>query len=369
MPNDRVVELKLELFEWQSVPYRTIDHRGAVGPTERNGLLRLRTADGLEGHCFLGGNGLDPLLAFRQIDERLRDEVVGMDVSDRQALWERVPRLTGPSASVQPGWAPIDVALWDLEGKRQGMPLVDLLGRRRGRIPAYATYPPVHEHVADLIGDVETLLSEGFVAYKLHPGPLTIEDVRKAATALRDLGDDIALMLDPNARYSLDEAIEVGHILDQTRFRWFEDPLPMGEIEGNLTLAKAIDTPVAISDALTFTPRQMQFFAHRGFDTLRGSSRWLGVTGLREACRIMESNRGNCEIGLGGNPSMNAANLHVMLSVTNCDYYEHWLPAERHQFGVLNQVEPVTGWMTTGDGPGLGLELDEEWLTRHRVSN
>ncbi len=104
---------------------------------------------------------------------------------------------------------------------------------------------------------------------------------------MHNIGDDITLMLDPNARYSLDEAIEVGRILDQTRFRWFEDPLPMGEIEGNLTLAKAIDTPVAISDALTFTPRQMQFFAHRGFDTLRGSSRWLGVTGLREACRIV----------------------------------------------------------------------------------
>ena len=63
----------------------------------------------------------------------------------------------------------------------------------------------------------------------------------------------------------------------------------------------------------------MRFFASRGFTTLRASSRWLGITGLLEASAIMRDYGGNCEFGLGGNPSMIAANLHVMLAVTNCE--------------------------------------------------
>lgn len=362
-----VTDLRVELIEWESVSYTTIDHRGTVDPSERHGLLRLRTSEGLEGHCFLGGIGQSPLIAGRQIEDRLRNVVVGMGVAERTTLWQRLPGLTGHSPSLQPGWAAIDIALWDAAGKAAGAPVCDLLGVERNRVPAYATCPPSHREATRLKEDVAELVAAGFRAYKLHPGPLSTSEVRKAAEALRSLGDDIDLMLDPGNAYSLAQALEIGAILDRLSFRWFEDPLAVGDIEETLQLASAISTPVAVSDSASFTLPLMRFFASRGFSVLRSSSRWLGITGLQEACLVMRDVNGSCEFGLGGNPSMNAANLHVMLAVRNSSYYEHWLPAERHEFGVVAPVRPERGWLLRPTGPGLGLELDEDWLDDHTV--
>lgn len=364
-----VTAVRIELIEWQSVSYTTIDHRGTVDPSEEHGLLRLRTSEGLEGHCFLGGIGQSPLIAGRQIEDRLRDVVVGMAVDKQAGLWRRLPRITGHSPSLLPGWAAIDIALWDVAGKAAGRPVCDLLGMRRSRVPAYSTYPPSHRDAEKLKDDVAELLSIGYPAYKLHPGPLSIAEIIDAVEALRSLGDDVDLMFDPGNRYNLAAALEVGAILDRLGFRWFEDPLAVGEIEENLELGAAISTPVAISDSASFTIPMMQFFASRGFEILRASSRWLGITGLVEAAAVMQRHGGNCEFGLGGNPSMNAANLHVMLAVTNAAYYEHWLPAARHEFGVITPVQPDHGWLTRPEGPGLGLELDEDWLTAHTVGS
>lgn len=363
-----ISDLRVDIIEWESVPYATIDHRGTVDAQVRHGILRMRTTDGLEGHCFLGGIGQSPLIAGRQIDDTLRNVVVGMAVEDRTSLWEHLPKLTGHSPSLLPGWAAIDIALWDVAGKAAGVPVCDLLGIERVSVPAYATYPPSHRDASALRDDVAELLDAGYPAYKLHPGPLSVAEVEGAAVALRSLGDGVDLMFDPGNRYCLAEALEVGAILDRFGFRWFEDPLPVGEIDGNLELAEAITTPLALSDSASFTLAQMRFFAGRGFTTLRASSRWLGITGLIEASRLMRVHEGKCEIGLGGNPSMNAANLHVMLAVTNCTYYEDWLPAERHEFGVVGPIRPNRGWMSRPNGSGIGLELDEEWLASHTVA-
>jgi L-alanine-DL-glutamate epimerase-like enolase superfamily enzyme len=58
-----------------------------------------------------------------------------------------------------------------------------------------------------------------------------------------------------------------------------------------------------------------------------------------------------------------------MLSAPNCDFYEWWLPREIHQWGVTQELA-LTGdcRLTAPDKPGLGMELDEEWIARHRVA-
>ena len=60
-------------------------------------------------------------------------------------------------------------------------------------------------------------------------------------------------------------------------------------------------------------------------------TRKLGITGLKKLCGLLEGFGMNCEIGLAGNTLLNAANLHVIMSITNCDYYEYWMPVAAHQ--------------------------------------
>jgi L-alanine-DL-glutamate epimerase-like enolase superfamily enzyme len=77
----------------------------------------------------------------------------------------------------------------------------------------------------------------------------------------------------------------------------------------------------------------------------------------------------NCEIGLAGNSLLNAANLHVIMSVTNCDYYEYWMPLAAHQWGVVDDIElNERGTIDAPMKPGLGFDLDEEWIAAHKVT-
>jgi L-alanine-DL-glutamate epimerase-like enolase superfamily enzyme len=363
-----IVHVGVELVEWQSTGFETVDERGKVGPDSRQALLRIRTADGVEGQCFFGASQHDMTMAVAQISEVLRPMVVGTDEADHRALWALLPKMIGHGLTLRPGWAPIDIALWDIAGKVAKLPIVEMLGRVRDRIPVYATHPPMHRTASELLPDVERLLADGISAYKLHPGPLSPASVAECAVGLRGLGEEIDYMLDPNNRYTLTDALIVARALDDARFRWFEDPFPVGEILDTLTLARSIATPVTVSDSVSFDIPQMRFFAKNGLHTLRTSSRWAGITGLIQACETMAEVGGSCEIGLGGNPSMNVANLHVMSSVANCAYYEHWLPAARHEFGVLDPPTPEAGWISVPLGSGLGLEIDERWIDRHRVA-
>lgn len=365
-----IVAADVDLIEWHTEPLE-LPGRGLSLPSgQRNALLRLRTADGIEGQCFIGGNGQDPIVAVDQIRRVLRPMLIGWDSADPPGLRRRLPAITGHGPSLLPGWAPVDVALWDIAGKRAGVPVVDLLGRVRNEVKAYATHPPLHATADDLLADVVRLIDDGFPAYKIHPGHMADEPLVRLIGQVRDrVGDAPDLMLDPGNWYDLDMALRVGRALDDSRFAWFEDPLPVDEIVDAVTLSTRIATPVALSDAVGFTIGKMTYLAGLGtFPVLRSSSRWQGVTGLREAATVMARFGGNCEIGLGGNVSMNAANVHVMLSIDNCDYYEHWMPLGRHEFGVTQPVSVTAGTVTVSDGIGLCVVLDEDWIAGHRTA-
>ena len=76
----------------------------------------------------------------------------------------------------------------------------------------------------------------------------------------------------------------------------------------------------------------------------------------------------NCEIGLAGNSLLNAANLHVIMSIPNCDFYEYWLPLAAHQWGVQEEITVNDrGVLDAPMKPGLGYDLDEEWIASHKV--
>ena len=76
----------------------------------------------------------------------------------------------------------------------------------------------------------------------------------------------------------------------------------------------------------------------------------------------------NCEIGTAANSLLNAANLHVIFSVSNCDYFEYWMPQAAHQFGLVDDIH-LNGKMVieAPTRPGLGYELDWDWLKAHTV--
>ena len=182
-------------------------------------ILRVQTDEGVEGLCT-GGTSDVPLTSAHV--ELLRANVIGENPLDRERLFQKL--YTPHLLHQPPGWfGAFDNCLWDIAGKMAGLPVCKLVGQVRDSIPIYQTGPggPVEMYIEH----IEEGLKRGIHAYKPHSykgGKADIPIVRK----LREyVGPDFALMLDIVCSYTLREAIEVGHVLEELEFVWLEEPM------------------------------------------------------------------------------------------------------------------------------------------------
>ena len=367
----KVTDVKIEVVR-RSLPDTGLDSdlgrfRGEV----EQGVLRVMTDEGIEGNCFVGdfrggGHGqFGPILSV------LKPEIVGRDAFERERLWSRLPILSGRRGLNMNAWAPVDVALWDIAGKAAGVPIYKLLGARRDETEVYATYPPRHERPDGYVREAKEIQAAGFRAYKIHPGVMDTGDATEMMRRVRDtVGDGMELMLDPNNGYDFRKALAIGRAADELGFYWYEDPIPAHEYDNIAELSARLTTPICMSDK---PENQFQTGYHyirlKTARLVRGTARKLGITGLKKLCSMAEGFGVNCEIGTAGNSLLNAANVHVICSVQNCAYYEYWMPTAAHQFGLAEDISlNERGVLEAPTGPGIGFELDWDWIAAHKVA-
>ena len=367
----KITDVKIEVVR-RTLPDTGLDSDlGRFFGDVEQGVLRILTDEGIEGNCFVGdfrggGHG-----QFGPILNVLKPEILGRDPFERERLWNRLPILSGRRGLGMNAWAPVDVALWDIAGKAAGVPVYKLLGASRDETEVYATYPPRHETPQGYFGEAHQIRAAGFRAYKIHPGVMDTANVFEMMAGVRDIvGDDMELMLDPNNGYDFRKALDVGSAVDDLGFYWYEDPIPPHEYDNIAELSRRLITPICMSDK---PENQFQTGYHyirlNAARLVRGTARKLGITGLKKLCSMAEGFGINCEIGTAGNSLLNIANLHVICSVRNCAYYEYWMPTEAHQFGLVQDIElNERGVLEAPTGPGLGFELDWDWINAHRVA-
>ena len=192
----------------------------------------------------------------------------------------------------------------------------------------------------------------------------TIEETRKF------LGPEFTLMLDPNNGYDYQKALEVGKALDLNNYYWFEDPVPWNNFDSIKKLSNKLKTPLAMSDNPRFLFEEFSNYLRDGnLKLIRGTSKKFGITGLKNLCELAKTSNTNCEIGTGGNIFMNMANLHVMMTIKNCNFYEYWMPTWAHDFACIETIElDENSEITAPIKPGIGLTLNEDWIKNHKVA-
>ncbi len=324
------------------------------------GLLRIITEDGLEGHTLLGTGTTDNTRDIMPLVDRIKPFLVGQDALDREWIWHEMGRAA-------PGWdlhdrttMAVDVALWDLAAKAAGLPLYKLLGAYRDKLPAYATAPFRPELEAN-VEDALNCKGRNVMGYKLHHA---VPDLREASEVCervrRAVGDEMALMFDCEAKYSFQEAHRLGRTLDELNFYWYEDPMPPYDIASLAELAHRLDTPLAISDARDFRlPNVPSAIIQRSARILLGDPQRDGITGMRKLAALCEAHSLKTQFHYGGNSFLNAAVLHVALSVGNSDFYPVALGAEDDQMGLVsNPTIDHQGFVHGPEQAGLGVDID-----------
>ena len=279
------------------------------------GLMRIVTDSELEGWCF--GVGAD---TSRTIDTAFRDVLIGADPLDRERLWHEGLRLDRYKYLAHGVRGLVDVALWDLCGKAADLPVYQLIGGYRNRLPCYMSGHH-HDTVEAYVEDPLRAKEQGFSGYKDHCH-LGADGMARVARACRDaVGDDFPLMHDAVAQYLLVDALRLGRVLDETKYYWFEEPLKDCDIMGLKQLCDAL-------------------------------------TDMLKIARLAESFDVACEITSVG-VSFGFVHAHVIGSLRNCTFFEGWQPGSLGgQPYITNPIHIIDGHVEVPDGPGLGMELD-----------
>jgi len=331
----------------------------------RRGILRIITEEGIEGWCYSVTED-----TARTLTSTFRDKLVGRNAMARERIWHDLLMWE------RFGWPPkelrgsVDIALWDIAGKKLGQPIWRLLGACRDRVPAYrtqgGTLGPEGSRIDHFVDFALKVQAEGYRGSKDHcyAGPQFMIEL---AGELRDaVGPDFHLMHDAVQHYDVKEAVRVGRALEKHRFSWFEEPVRDHDLAGLRQVREAL--PEIDVVAGEYFPHQIhgyaQMLAQGAVDGFKSPIESGGITEVVKLAHLAE--------GFGARVHVQASDItwgfapvHANGAVENTSLLEVHPPFEGHRTpAVRNPLVVEDGYVRMPEGPGLGIELDWEIIER-----
>jgi len=327
--------------------------------------VTIRRRDGATGtgYTYTGGFGGRAILAM--VNHDLRPYLLGQDADaiDRlydAMLWRVHYVARGGIAAF--AISAIDVALWDLKGRAEGVSLWRMAGAASPTALAYRGGIDLNFPKAKLLESVRSYLDEGFAAVKIKVGkPSLAEDVERASAVRELLGPQRAFMVDGNYGYDVDQAITAAKAFAPLDLLWFEEPIVPDDYRGYARIAEATGMPLAMGENL-HTIHEFEYaiadaklaYLQPDASNCGGVTGWLRVAKLCAAAGIPACSHGMQE-------------LHVSLVASQGG--TGWV--EVHGFQIdrytLHPLKLTNERLAAPDRPGVGVEFDWDRLARHRV--
>lgn len=342
-----------------------VRYTGREQPTKRNiEILRLTLANGTEGvaTCDTGSVDTEAGSVVRDIRD-VASRVLGQSVLNRASLTESL--LADAGEGPWEGISVVDCAMWDAYAQSVGKPLWKILGGHQERIEAYAS-TVANLTIEDYLEDVERYAALGYRAIKLHMNTdleFDLDMVQAVATAHRD--SNLRFMVDLEQCYTFDEAVRLGEALSKLPFDWMEAPLPDHDLEAYVELNKAISIDVLpAGNTLVGIENWTDGLCRGAWSRLRCDvTNGGGVTTVIEAMKLARSMDVPVELQSFGFQPTQHANLHVMLGLEGCTWFEHPAPQEPYDYATYKPVVlDREGCVSAREGPGLGIDMDWELI-------
>ena len=339
-----------------------------------NTVVRISTDEGVVG---VGGVSNYTSYGFdRYTCEAMRHMIpalVGRKPLMREQIWRQLWSRVFPYPPQ--ALAAIDNALWDLLGKQAGVPVYQLLGGVRERIPSYAS-TPLFDDVDTYLRFVDDMLDQGFRAIKFHCWCLPDKDLELARAVRRaHPNEDVAFMLDVENNYDWQQSRQMARELADLAFTWFEAPLMDFDLEGYRKLTDCSEVDIVpsgnwIQDLAAFERAlQSRCWTRARTDVTVCS----GLTPAAKYLALVESFGMKCEVMSWGNTLIASANLHLMLGLGASTYFEQAVPYEPYEYGMHETIRTnPDGFVDAPVNPGLGYEIDWQAMEKaaiHRLDS
>jgi len=276
--------------------------------------------------------------------------------------------------------ATVEFAVLDMLGRIANRSIAELIGTvRHKKISVYqANNYRGQTAEASLVRIKRTVAETGAKAVKFKVGgrmsnnedyppgrtEKLIPMVRKA------LGDTMTIYADSNSSYTVDKAIEVGRLMEQYKYDFYEEPVPFDWLEETKQVADALTVPIAGGEQETSLYRFRWLIANDALQIVQPDMFYFGgmIRSMRVA-RMAEAAGLQCVPHISGSGLGYVYMMHFVSTVPNAGPY--------HEFKGFNKKIPIEcdsstlrsedGVVTVPTGPGMGLTLDPEFVKKHRV--
>jgi D-galactarolactone cycloisomerase len=340
-------------------------------------FVELTTDEGIAGYgpCSFGSASLDLGSVATLAERTFAPMLVGEDPHRIEHLWDKIyygsiVRTHGPRGMGVAILSAIDVALWDIKGKRLGAPIYELLGGAcHDPVPVYASsiYWGLPEDCARAARD---FVDQGFRALKVKVGLDVHNDLESVHAIREEIGPEIDMMVDANQCYTRHLALRVGRALEKLDVLFFEEPLPIDDVTGHAFLAAKLDVRIATGENMYTRWDFLPFFEVGGVHVVQADASRCG--GISEARKIFELAGA---FHLHGAPHTFsdaltvAASLHLVAALPNAvilEFDKTYNPLQtdlvKNPFVIHDSVIELPR------EPGLGLEIDWDFVADHPYS-
>jgi O-succinylbenzoate synthase len=331
--------------------------------TDRQCIIITLQADGLTGYgeCVAsrepGYNYETTGTAMHILKDFIAPLILGKDIQDAHDFQTRVESIRGHHLAK----AGVEMALWDLLGKRDGKSLKEMFGGTRDKVEVGVSIG-LQESASALVRTVDSYLQQGYkrVKIKIKPGREVDETV-----AVRNAYPNLRLQVDANSAYTLESA-KVLKALDDLNLLLIEQPLFEDDIWDHRLLQAEFKTPICLDESVV-SPRHARYALEMKACKIinvkparvGGLSQGIAIHDLCLAQNVPVWCGGMLETGIGRASNLALASLPGFVlpgDISASDrYYQRDITNERF---VLNDDSTIT----VPNKPGLGVTLDEAAL-------
>jgi L-alanine-DL-glutamate epimerase-like enolase superfamily enzyme len=346
----------------QKPPIAPYQNRYKAGTSKESLIIRIETDDGIvgwgeapqrwiEGRAFDGTEG-------RLAQEKLR----GWDPFEVERLY-----LEGGIDDVYLQSA-VEMAFWDLQGRATRLPLYQLLGgavrSKDIELAACMGIQPYHQ-----AGEIARLYVQmGFSTLKTKAGRDAEEDLAMVRGVRDAVGDRLKLRIDANMGYSPQEAFNLARDLEPFALEYFEQPMPMYELEAAAEIRTRTTTPVGLNESVTTLDMTMEIIGMGAADVLLPDTYQCGgILAVKKVAALAEGAGIPCVMHCAHDLGpKTAAMLHVVASTpvftlaNDCTYYGLCDDIITAPFAIER------GRMCVPEGYGLGVDVDPAKLERYK---
>jgi mannonate dehydratase len=363
--------------------------------------LKIETDEGIYGLGDATLNGRE-LAVASYLSDHLIPCLIGRDPFQIEDIWQYLYRgaywRRGPVTMAAIG--AVDVALWDIKGKALKTPVYNLLGgKSREGVLVYA-----HAHgatIEEAVDDVARHIDLGYLAVRAQSGipglestygvpkglqsyepaerglpsesrwstELYLRHTPKLFQRIRDaVGEDVHLLHDCHHRLTPIEAARLGKELEPFHLFWLEDPVPAELQEGFKLIREHTTTPIATGEVFNSIWDTHDLIRQQWIDYIRMATVHAGgLTPLKKIAdyAALYHVRTACHGATDLSPITMAAALHFGIAIHNFGIQEHMPHSAETDDVFRHQYRYEAGYMYPGEGPGLGVEIDEKLASKY----